>query len=103
MDEALAVEVVYARAEQQHVLRLELAPGSTLEQALRLSGLLERFPEIDLGTSTFGVFGKPTSPASPLRAGDRVEIYRPLLIDPRESRRRRAKRGVPPPPGQAGR
>jgi len=90
MDEALLVEVVYARPERQQVVRLEMAPGSTLEQGIRASGLLERYPEIDLAANKVGIFGQPARLDTPLRANDRVEIYRPLLIDPRESRRRRA-------------
>jgi len=90
MAEALTVEVVYARAAQQEVVRLEMAPGSTLEQAVRASGLLQRHPEIDLAANRVGIFGKPASLATLLRADDRVEIYRPLLVDPREMRRRRA-------------
>jgi len=90
MADPLLVEVVYATPGRQEVVRLELAPGSTLEQGVRASGLLERFPEIDLATNTVGIFGKAAGLAAVLRSNDRVEIYRPLLVDPRESRRRRA-------------
>lgn len=95
MADALQVEVVYARPERQEVVRLELAVGSTVEQAVLASGLLERHPEISLAASKFGIFGAKASRLTPLRSGDRVEIYRPLLVDPRESRRRRAAKPRP--------
>lgn len=92
MTEVLTVDVVYARLGEQDVVRLALAPGSTLEQALRASGLIERHPEIDLAQNPVGVFGRAADLATALREHDRVEIYRPLRIDPKESRRRRAAR-----------
>ena len=92
MVERLAVELVYATPGHQEALRLELVPGSTLEQAIRASGLLARHPEIDLAINPVGIFGKPANLTSLLRANDRIEIYRHLLIYPRESRRRRAAR-----------
>lgn len=89
MAELLVVEVVYATAERQELRRLEMHPGDTLQQAVRASGLLEQYPEIDAATA--GIFGKRADPDTLLRDHDRVEIYRPLRIDPRESRRRRAR------------
>lgn len=94
MVETLAVEVVYAEGGRQDVARLELAAGSTIEQAIRASGLLERHADIDLASNQVGIFGKAASLASPLRDQDRVEIYRPLAADPKEMRRRRAGRAV---------
>lgn len=91
--ERLAVEVVFARPDQQPVLLVEVAAGSTVEQAIRVSGILERFPEIDLDRDRVGVFGKLTRLDRVLKAGDRVEIYRPLIGDPKEIRRRLAVEG----------
>jgi putative ubiquitin-RnfH superfamily antitoxin RatB of RatAB toxin-antitoxin module len=59
--------------------------------AIRASGIVERFPEIDIEGSTLGIWGRASSPQTLLRAGDRVEIYRPLTMDPNEARRLRAK------------
>lgn len=87
------VEVAYARPEQQAVLPLTVAPGTTVEQAVQLSGLLERFPEIDLSRNKVGIFGALTRLDRPLQEHDRVEIYRPLCGDPRELRRRRIAQG----------
>ena len=87
----MAIEVVYALPAEQVLMRLRLPPGATAEQAIRLSGLLERYPEITLATATIGVFGKIVTLDTPLQAGDRVEIYRPLTVDPKEARRRRVK------------
>ena len=86
----IPVEVAYARPDEQLIIPLEVAPGTTVQQAIELSGILEHFPEIDLNENKVGVFGKITRPDSELREKDRVEIYRPLIADPKESRRRRA-------------
>lgn len=86
----LTVEVVYALAEAQDAVTLQLAPGATLREAVLRSGLLERHPEIDLAVQKVGVFGAPAALERPLAEGDRVEIYRALAMDPKEARRRRA-------------
>lgn len=86
----LTVEVVYALPEAQDAVTLRLAPGATLRDAVVRSGLLERHPEIDLAVQKLGVFGAPAAPDRPLADGDRVEIYRALVMDPKEARRRRA-------------
>ncbi|MGQ0696835.1 MAG: RnfH family protein [Panacagrimonas sp.] len=88
----MRVEVAYASFEIQCVMRAELATGATLEEAIRESGLLARFPEIDLTTHAVGVFGKPRALDFRVADGDRVEIYRPLLSDPKAARRQRAAR-----------
>lgn len=88
----LRVEVAYALAGQQAVVPLEVEPGATLRDAIQRSGLLERFPEIRLGQGSVGVFGKLRGLDEALSAGDRVEIYRPLLTEPRERRRKAAKK-----------
>lgn len=91
--EQVKVEVAYARPEQQLLLEVTVAAGSTLEEAVRASGVLDRFPEIDLGKNQVGVFGKLTPLGARLKAGDRVEVYRPLLADPKEVRKLRAAQG----------
>ena len=70
-----------------------MEPGTTVEDAIRISGVLERFPEIDLGANKVGIFGKLTKLGSELRAKDRVEIYRALIADPKEVRKQRAAAG----------
>lgn len=89
----IQVEVAYARPERQVILPVTLAPGSTIEQAIEQSGVLGEFPEIDLSQNKVGIFGKLSKKTAELKAGDRVEIYRPLLADPKEVRRRREAEG----------
>jgi len=91
--ESVRVEVAYARPEEQVVIALEVEKGTSARDAVLRSGILERFPEIDLDANKIGIFGKLTKPDTALRPGDRVEIYRPLLADPKEVRRRRAAEG----------
>jgi putative ubiquitin-RnfH superfamily antitoxin RatB of RatAB toxin-antitoxin module len=87
------VEVIYALPQRQDLLRLKLTAGSTLQQAVQASGLLEKYPEIDLAKSKFGIFGKLGKVDSVLRDRDRIEIYRPLIADPKEVRKQRAAEG----------
>ncbi len=94
------VEVAYATPSRQEVVEVMIRPGSTIEQVIRESGLLERFPGIDLARSRVGIFGEIASLRDPVRDGDRVEIYRPLLADPKEARRRRARRRTKPAAGR---
>ena len=91
--ELIDVEVAYARPDVQTILKLRVPQGTTLEQAVRESGILERFPDIDLANSELGVFGKLNKLDAELRSGDRVEIYRPLIADPKEVRKQRAAEG----------
>ncbi len=93
MADPIAVDVVYARPEQQVLLRVKLPRGGTLLQAIQASGVLQKFPEIDLSRCKVGIFGKLVKIDSPLREHDRVEIYRPLIADPKEVRRQRAALG----------
>jgi len=86
------VEVAYAREDVQVILGLDVPQGTTLEQAIQQSGILERFPEIDLDKNKVGIFGKISKRDAILREHDRVEIYRPLLADPKVSRRQRAEK-----------
>lgn len=89
----ITVEVCYARADVQTVAAVKLALGATVEEAVRRSGLLERFPEIDLGRNVLGVSGKKAGMDRPVADGERVEIYRPLTADPKEIRRKLASEG----------
>ncbi len=91
--ELLKVEVAYAVPDDQHIFSLEVPAGTTAEEVIRRSGVLERFPEIDLATQKIGIFGKLNKLDYVLQAGDRVEIYRPLIADPKEVRKRRAEEG----------
>lgn len=88
--ESVCVEVVYATPQQQTVIPLQVPAGTALGQAIVLSGIGQRHPEIDLGTQAVGVFGELATLERVLRDGERIEIYRPLLADPKQARRRRA-------------
>ncbi|MEN8803182.1 MAG: RnfH family protein [Thiogranum sp.] len=89
----IAVEVAYATPDEQLILQLEVAPGTSLQQAVHQSGILDRFPEIDPAQMKTGVFGKLKKLDQTLRAGDRIEIYRPLIADPKQVRKQRAAQG----------
>lgn len=89
----IRVEVIYPLPDEQPLVRLRLHEGSTVEQAIEASGLMEKYPEIDLTTLKVGVFNKLCKLDAVLRDRDRVEIYRPLIADPKEVRRRRAAEG----------
>ncbi len=83
------------------ILKVEGVPGLTVREAIGRSGILEQFPEIDLAVSKVGVFGKATTLEAEVAVGDRVEIYRPLIADPKEARKRRAAEGKPMRKGAA--
>ena len=93
MAEMIDIEVCYALPEKQELVHVKLPLGATLLQALEASGLLQKYPEIDLKKNKFGVFAKLSKPDSILRDRDRVEIYRPLIADPKEVRKQRAAEG----------
>ncbi|WP_025131428.1 RnfH family protein [Pseudomonas sp. PH1b] len=88
----IAIEVVYAALDRQLLVSAQVPQGSTLRGALLISSIGERFPELDLATCLVGIFGKQIAEPEQhlLQAGDRIEIYRPLLADPKEVRRLRA-------------
>ncbi|AXQ29261.1 RnfH family protein [Solimonas sp. K1W22B-7] len=88
--ENIRVEVAYALAERQLILELEVPAGTRAGEAVERSGMLRRFPEIDLSRNRLGIFSRPVTADEPLQDGDRVEIYRPLLADPKQVRRQRA-------------
>ena len=89
----MKVQVVYANPDRQYVIDLDVPEGTTIYKAAELSGLADRFPEIDLGTTPMGVFGGrvKTATTTVLHPGDRVELYRSLIADPKENRRTRAE------------
>ncbi len=91
--ERLEIEVVYALADEQDVVALTVGPGTTAREAVELSGLVQRHQRIDTGSMRIGIFGRVVALDAVLRDGDRVEIYRPLVADPKQARRRRVARG----------
>lgn len=93
MNDKINIEVVYALPNEQVLLKQAVPSGTTVAAAIKVSGMLEKHPEIDLNTNKFGVFGKLAKPDTVLRDKDRVEIYRPLIADPKEVRRKRAEEG----------
>ena len=89
----MTVEVAYALPNKQLIIPVQIAPGASVEIAIQASGILEKFPDIDLSVNQIGVFGKLAKLETPLRHLDRVEIYRPLIADPKEVRKQRAEDG----------
>ena len=86
-------EVAYGLMSEQVLLSVEADAPLTVQQAIEASGILQRFPEIDLATNKVGIFGKASKLDALLGDGDRVEIYRPLIADPKEARKKRAAEG----------
>lgn len=93
MEDFLSIEVAYVKPGDQILRPLQGKPGITVEQAIRSSGIIEDCPEIDLDKNKVGIFGKAAKLDAELRSGDRVEIYRPLIADPKEARKKRAQQG----------
>lgn len=87
------LEVAYAKSDEQAILTIKVTPGTTVQQALELSGIMQLFPEIIMSNIIVGIFSKIVSLESVVKNGDRIEIYRPLLADPKEQRRKRAEAG----------
>ncbi|MGF6148278.1 Uncharacterised protein family (UPF0125) [Kingella potus] len=87
----IEIEIAYGTAETQFLQCLTVPAGTTARQALLQSGLAAAFPQADL-SAPLGIFGRQVKDDTPLRGGDRVELYRPLAADPKEARRRRAAR-----------
>lgn len=85
----IKVEVAYAMPGLQHIVSIDVKQGALIQEVIDSSGILELFPEIDLAQQAVGIFGKMKKLTDCVQAGDRVEIYRPLLIDPKEARRAR--------------
>ena len=89
----IKIEVVYALPHEQVLLKLDVPAQTTIAEAVKLSGLKDKFPEIDLEKGKFGLYGKLSKADVVLREKDRVEIYRPLIADPKEVRKKRAEEG----------
>lgn len=83
------VGVCYAEADRQLWVRLEVPEGSSVQQAIELSGVLKQYPHIDLASQKVGIFGKLAKLDAPVKEGDRVEIYRKITADPQQVQRRR--------------
>jgi hypothetical protein len=92
VSELIEVEVVYALSDHQVLEYLKVPYGTTVAKAVQLSGICNRFPEIQPDNKNLGVFGKLVKPESILHNHDRVEIYRPIIIDPKEKRRKRVEK-----------
>ncbi len=86
------VEVAYALEDKQTIMTLDVPEGTTALEAAKQSGITNKFDDIDLDNAKLGIFAKVVAPTQVLRAGDRVEIYRPLIADPKEVRKARAAR-----------
>ena len=89
----IIIAVVYALLDEQTLFKLSVPEGATVAEAIRLCGVLEKYSEIDLNDNKLGIFGKLTKGDAVLRDKDRIEIYRPLIADPKEVRRKRAEEG----------
>ena len=92
MSALLSIEVCYALPDEQALIAVELPEGATVQQALDASGILRRYPQIDLKKQKVGVFGKLKPLDTVLADHDRVEIYRPLIVDPKAARQRRVEK-----------
>ncbi|MBF4179923.1 RnfH family protein [Lelliottia nimipressuralis] len=92
MSPKITVEVAYALPEKQYLQRVKLDEGATVEEAIRAAGLLELRSDIDLSKNKVGIYSRPVKLADVVSDGDRVEIYRPLIADPKELRRQRAEK-----------
>ena len=90
MTDTIEIEVVYGRPDKQVLLSLVVPIGSTLEESIKLSGITTHFPEIIPSNAKVGIFSRPEKLSTEVKAGDRIEIYRPLTADPKEMRKLRA-------------
>ena len=94
MPEEIMVEVSYASTREQLIISVKVPIDFNVKQAIEKSGIQNKFPEIDLGKNNVGIFGKQTTLEHSLKNKDRIEIYRPLIIDPKELRRKKAAEGM---------
>ena len=90
MPEDIMVEVAYAMPEEQIIISIKVPTKYNVKQAIGKSGIQKKFPSIDLSKNKVGIFGKKTTLDHLLKDKDRIEIYRPLTLDPKEMRRKRA-------------
>lgn len=93
MPEKMIIEVVYPLPGKQEIFAVSLPMGANVRQAIEASGVLLKYPEIDMSKNKIGVYARLAKPDGPLRDRDRVEIYRPLIADPKEVRKQRAAEG----------
>ena len=93
MSGKINIEAVYALPDEQMLFRQSVPEGATVAEAIQLCGILEKYPEIDLAANKVGIFGKLAKADTLLRDKDRIEIYRALIADPKEVRRKRADEG----------
>jgi len=92
MSDQIMVEVAYALPDRQSLMTLSVSPGSTVQQVIERSGILQQFAEIDLAVQKVGIWSRPVKLGDAVKGGDRIEIYRPLIADPKDLRRRRAEK-----------
>ncbi len=90
----LHIEVAYALPERQALIDIQVKPGTTVAEAANQSGICQQFPEIDLDNAHFGIWNRAVKASQELKDGDRIEIYRPLIADPKEVRKRRAEKAI---------
>lgn len=88
----ITIEIAYANTKQQYLQSFSITTPCTVEQALLAADIIKQFPEINLNQNFIGIFSKKVKPETLLQDGDRLEIYRPLAIDPKQARRLRAKK-----------
>jgi putative ubiquitin-RnfH superfamily antitoxin RatB of RatAB toxin-antitoxin module len=93
MPNEILIEVAFALPQKQLIIPIRVKEGTTAKEAIQLSGIIKKFPEIDLEKNQIGIFGKLTQLDHVMRERDRIEIYRPLIADPKEIRRQRAAQG----------
>ena len=91
-DQQISIEVAYALPDQQALLEVVIEQGTTVEQAIKASGITKRFPQIDLSKDKVGIWNRTCKLSDEPKSGDRIEVYRPLIADPKEARRRRAEK-----------
>lgn len=94
MPELLQIEVVFALPDRQYLTVVSVPAGTTVAEAVAASDIAEQFPDVDVGALQTGIWGRPTPVEAAVKEGDRVELYRPLLRDPREARREFAQAGL---------
>lgn len=92
ISDMITVEVAFALPERQALLTLEVASDTCVEQIIRQSGILQQFPQINLSEQKVGIWSRPVKLSDTAKEGDRIEIYRPLIADPKDLRRRRAEK-----------
>jgi len=94
MPDEMIVEIAYALPEEQVIISIKVPTIFNVQQAIEKSGIQKKFPGIDLSKNKVGIFGKKTTLDQPLNDRDRIEIYRPLILDPKEMRRKRAAKKI---------